>query len=280
MKNTPFVIERTFNAPVQKVWKAITDKEQMKEWYFDLEEFKPEPGFEFQFVGGKEDKPYLHLCKITEVVVGKKLTYSWRYDGYEGNSFVSFELFAEGDKTRLKLTHTGLETFPANNPDLAAENFATGWTQIIGSSLKDFVETGNIKQIIEVNAPALKVWDILLKPEFTSQWASTFGEGVYVETDWSSGSEVNWKDKEGNTGAKGIVEINDKPRLLKVRFFDDVNSSKQEPLGEYVETYTLTEEGGKTTIINESGPLAVKYISMHGPLWTKALEKMKELAEK
>ncbi len=147
MKNEPFVIERTYNAPVEKVWKAITDKEDMKQWYFDIAEFKPEVGFEFQFEGGKDDKCYLHLCKITEVIPRKKLQYSWQYDGYEGNSFVTFELFAEGDKTRLKLTHEGLETFPISNPDFAKENFVEGWTYLIGSSLKEFTE----KATIEIN---------------------------------------------------------------------------------------------------------------------------------
>jgi uncharacterized protein YndB with AHSA1/START domain len=140
MKNEPFVIERTFNAPVQKVWKAITDKDQMKQWYFDLAAFKPEVGFEFSFSGGPKDKQYLHLCRITEVVKEKKLTYSWRYDGYEGNSFVTFELFPENGKTRLRLTHEGLEAFPANNHDFAKENFVAGWTSIIGKSLGEFLE--------------------------------------------------------------------------------------------------------------------------------------------
>jgi len=143
MKNEPFVIERTLNAPIQKVWKALTDKDQMKQWYFDLPEFKPEVGFEFQFSAGPKGKEYLHLCKITEVIAGKKLTHSWRYDGYEGNSFVTFELFAEGQQTRLKLTHAGLETFPKSNPDLAKENFAQGWTSILDASLKEFVEKQN-----------------------------------------------------------------------------------------------------------------------------------------
>jgi uncharacterized protein YndB with AHSA1/START domain len=145
MKNEQFVIERTFNAPIGKVWEAITDKNDMKQWYFDIAEFKPEVGFEFQFEGRKDDKCYIHLCKITEVIVGRKLTYSWRYEGYEGNSFVTFELFAEGDKTRLKLTHEGLETFPMTNPDFAKENFVAGWTQLIGSSLKEFVEKSTVK---------------------------------------------------------------------------------------------------------------------------------------
>ena len=36
MKNEPFVIERTYNATAEKVWQAITDKNQMKQWYFDI----------------------------------------------------------------------------------------------------------------------------------------------------------------------------------------------------------------------------------------------------
>lgn len=140
MNNEPFVIERTYNATIEKVWKAITDKEQMKQWYFDLAEFKPEVGFEFQFSAGTEHKTYVHLCKVTEVIPYKKLAYSWRYEGYSGNSFVTWELFAAGDKTRVKLTHAGLETFPVENPDLAKHNFAEGWNDIVGNLLREFLE--------------------------------------------------------------------------------------------------------------------------------------------
>src|SRR2546428_10049325 len=139
MKNEPFVIERTYNAPVERVWKAITDKNEMKQWYFDLAEFRTEVGFEFQFLAGNDNKQFLHLCKVTEVVPKQKLTYSWRYDGHEGNSFVTWELFDEGDKTRLKLTHAGLDTFPAI-ADFAKENFVAGWTHILSKSLKEYLD--------------------------------------------------------------------------------------------------------------------------------------------
>ncbi|MFA6060012.1 MAG: SRPBCC domain-containing protein [Taibaiella sp.] len=140
MKHEPFVIERTYNAPISRVWRAITDKDQMKEWYFDLSAFKPEVGFEFSFIGiGKEGHEYEHLCKVMEVIPDKKLKYSWAYNGYEGNSFVTFELFEEEGKTKVRLTHEGLETFPAI-PAFAKENFIEGWTALIGTSLKKFVE--------------------------------------------------------------------------------------------------------------------------------------------
>jgi uncharacterized protein YndB with AHSA1/START domain len=141
MAIAPFIIERTYNAPVSKVWEAITNKDQMKQWYFDIAEFKPQVGFEFQFPGqGHKGEQYLHLCKITDAIVNKKLRYSWKYDKQEGMSYVMFELFEEGNKTRLKLTQEGLETFPANNPDFAKESFMEGWAHIICVSLPRFVE--------------------------------------------------------------------------------------------------------------------------------------------
>lgn len=135
------VIERTFNAPVAKVWNAITDVDEMRQWYFDLKEFKPVVGFEFEFVVEHERMTYHHLCKVTEVIPQKKIAYTWRYKGHGGDSLVTFELAAAGDKTRLKLTHEGLETFP-KTPAFARENFLKGWTEIIGSELKQFVEKG------------------------------------------------------------------------------------------------------------------------------------------
>ena len=140
MKNEPIVIERSFQAPVARVWKAITDRDQMKEWYFDISSFKAEPGFEFQFEGTNEGRTYLHKCRVMEVIPEKKLKYSWRYEGYEGSSVVTFELFTEGAITRLRLTHEGLETFPANLPDFARQNFVEGWTFLIGESLKSFLD--------------------------------------------------------------------------------------------------------------------------------------------
>ena len=141
MNNEPFVIERTYNAPIEKVWKALTDKEQMKQWYFNIAAFKPEVGFEFSFDGGSKEKTYTHLCRVLEVIPNKKLSYSWHYKDYEGNSVVTFELFDEDGKTRLKLTHAGLETFAeANNPDFDPKNFEMGWTAIIGTNLQQYLE--------------------------------------------------------------------------------------------------------------------------------------------
>ena len=139
-KQVPLIIERVFNAPVSKIWRAITDKNEMKKWYFDLPEFKAETGFEFQFWGGDDIKQYLHLCKVIEVINEQKLSYSWKYDNYNGYSVVTFELFAEGNNTRLKLTHSGIESFPKNDTAFTKQSFENGWTHILDESLKAYTE--------------------------------------------------------------------------------------------------------------------------------------------
>jgi uncharacterized protein YndB with AHSA1/START domain len=133
------VLERTLNAPVARVWKALTDVDQMRQWYFDLKEFKPEVGFEFEFVVEHEGNSYHHLCRVTDAIPQKRIAYTWRYKGEPGDSLVTFELAPDGDKTRLKLTHSGIETFP-KTPAYARKNFEAGWTAIIGTELKQFVE--------------------------------------------------------------------------------------------------------------------------------------------
>lgn len=137
----PIVKEALLDATPEKVWKAITDKEEMKQWYFDLKEFKAVPGFEFQFEGGPEDRIYIHQCKVVEVIPIEKLSYTWSYKGFQGSTIVIFELFEEGERTRLKLTHEGLESFEVNNnPDLDRKNFDAGWTHIVGTSIKNYIE--------------------------------------------------------------------------------------------------------------------------------------------
>ncbi len=134
----PLVIERTLNAPVARVWKALTDVDEMRSWYFDLKEFKPGPGFEFEFTVEHEGMKYHHLCKVTEAIPPKRIAYTWRYEGHAGDSLVTFELSADGNKTKLRLIHEGLETFP-KTPAFARKNFEAGWTAI-ASELQQFVE--------------------------------------------------------------------------------------------------------------------------------------------
>lgn len=280
MSLQPLIIEKTYQTSLESVWKALTDKDQMKEWYFELQEFKPEVGFEFQFYGGSDDKKFLHLCKITEVEFLAKLSYTWQYRDYPGQSTVTFELFKESkNKTRLKLTHTGLESFPQDTKDLSVDNFRTGWNFILGESLPNYVETATISKSISIKASAQSIWHILLHPN--NQWGQAFGGGASVETDWQTGSPVIWKDAEGDIGANGTVIAHHVDDYLHIGFYDEINPPQDTPLGSYAEKFKITENEAKECMLHiEVGLLSKKDVSVHSQMWDKALEIMKTLSEK
>lgn len=135
----PIVKEVVLDATPSQVWKALTDKEEIKQWSFDMEAFEPREGFEFQFYGEKDGSKFLHLCRVLEAEKEKKMKWLWSYENVPGDTYVTFELFPEGNKTRLRLTHEGLEKLPQDN-NYAKPNFEAGWSEIVGKLLPDHLQ--------------------------------------------------------------------------------------------------------------------------------------------
>ncbi len=140
-KNEPIIVQQTFPVAKEEVWKAITETDLMKKWFFEtMESFKPEVGFEMRFNVHVEGKDFVHKWKITEVEHEKKIVYNWRYEGYEGDSFVKWELLAENNQTKLTLTHEGIETFPQHIAEFSRESCEGGWNYFIEKQLRAFLE--------------------------------------------------------------------------------------------------------------------------------------------
>ena len=140
-ENELFVITQVLNAPIDLVWEALTDAQLLRQWCPYFPDFRPEVGFESRFLlGSDKDHQYLHIVHVTEVVEKKKLSYTWRYNGYAGNSLVTFELAKEGSGTKLVFTHEIIEPFP-DDPAFAKENFAEGWKYTV-QALRRYVEHG------------------------------------------------------------------------------------------------------------------------------------------
>ena len=140
--NNPVIVEQIFKAPIEVVWKAITDAKQMKKWYFEtMNSFEPIVGFETEFNVPVGDKNYLHKWKITEVITNRRITYTWRFGGYTGEWTVTFDLIPEKNSfTKLKITNIGIESFPLNNPDFSRESCQEGWEFFINKRLVDFLK--------------------------------------------------------------------------------------------------------------------------------------------
>lgn len=267
--STPLVVERSYDAPPEHIWQALTDPEQMKQWYFDLPGFRAEVGYRFQFEGGPPEKIYLHLCEVTEVVPNQRLSYSWRYDGYEGNSFVTFEIFPEGGKTQLRLTHRGLHSFPASNPDLAASNFKQGWTEILGTSLAGFLE--NLPKLVltrTLDAPSDLVFKAWTEPHHLANWWGPAGMEIRVlRFDLRPGGIFHYSMRPKNGaemfGRMAYREIVEPERIVWINSFADAEgnvaqspffAANQFPL-EVHNVLTLTERAGKTILSIQGSPI-------------------------
>lgn len=138
----PIVVEQEFIAPVSRLWEAITVPTLMQEWFFqEMEDFKPEVGFETRFQIEFDGKTYPHVWKIIEVEPKKKIVYDWSYENCKGRGLVTWELGETSGGSKLKLTNSIVESFPQDDPAFKRESGEAGWQHLINDELKNFVES-------------------------------------------------------------------------------------------------------------------------------------------
>ena len=134
MKKTdpPVVVEQTIAAPIPKVWKAITELDEMQAWFFEeVETFEPKVGFETQFSIEHEGKTYVHQWKLLEVEPEKRIVFDWQYEHCEGQGKVEWDLSASESGTEFKLTNSVVESFPDDDPAFTRESCEGGWQYLL-----------------------------------------------------------------------------------------------------------------------------------------------------
>jgi uncharacterized protein YndB with AHSA1/START domain len=143
-------LERTLDAPVETVWRYLTEAELRSRWFmggtdatpggeFDLlvdhdrlsDEVVPYPESYASFKGS------VWTEKVTRFEPPRLLETTFQ-GGKNGN--VTYELFPEGERTRLVLTHSGIIS------GTGAHDFGSGWNshltvfqeRLAGHSVRDF----------------------------------------------------------------------------------------------------------------------------------------------
>ena len=142
-----------------------------------------------------------------------------------------------------------------------------------------------IKKSIAIHAPKEKVWEVLLKDDYTRQWFSEFSEGTHADTDWSVGSKALFTDNTNSGMVAKIVE-NKKAELLSMEYLGSVENGKEEYETEMakavkggMEIYKLSENNGVTDL-TISCDMGEDYFDMMSLAWDRALQKIKGLSEK
>jgi uncharacterized protein YndB with AHSA1/START domain len=142
VSDPPIIVEQVFNKSMSQVWEAITIVDQMTRWFFkEIPQFKAEVGFSIQFNVSSPDRDFLHHWTITEVLEPHKIVYHWNYPHYKGDSYVTFQLFNYGNRTRLVLTHKVVANFDDTIEAFKYESGLAGWNYFIKESLKNYLDT-------------------------------------------------------------------------------------------------------------------------------------------
>lgn len=122
--------ERRLDAPVERVWEALTSPDRLSRWLA--------PGTVEPSVGGEVLLDFGEGGTVTGRVLCWEppfvLEFEWRFSG-ETESIVRFELSSDGDGTLLVFDHRALA-------EAHAAGYSAGWHAHL-ASLSDYLEGGD-----------------------------------------------------------------------------------------------------------------------------------------
>lgn len=275
----------TIKVPASQIWQALTDKELMKEWYFDIPDFELREGAVFNFFEPGGANQFHHQCEIKEIVPNKKFSHTWTHPNKtKGISVVTWFLNEKEDATEVVLEHEGTENFYDAGPEFAPENYQMGWDGFM-PVLKNYMY-GMRKAVyeIEINATAEKVWDALLESENYKKWTAVFCPGSYLTGELNPGGRVHFLTPDGYGMYSDVVFYTPNQHVLFMHIGEVVNFEEQ-PLNEESEKwtgafegYTLKEKDGKILLIAEVDLNPDDKVRFD-KTFPGGLEKVKEMAE-
>lgn len=143
-------LERMLDAPAETVWRYLTEAELRSRWFMGGSDARPDSEFELlndHDALSDDDVPYPeNYAEFKGRTWNEKVL---RFDPprllettFQGgkNGTVTYELHAEGERTRLVLTHSGIVS------PVGAQDFGSGWNshltvlqeRLAGRSVKNF----------------------------------------------------------------------------------------------------------------------------------------------
>ena len=138
---------------------------------------------------------------------------------------------------------------------------------------------------ISIDAPKEKVWNILWGKNTYPVWTSVFAEGSSVGTDWKKGSRAVFHDGQNNGMISSIAE-NIPNEYMSIKHLgtlkngvEDMDSPETKEWAGALENYTLKNADGKTELVVDMD-ITEQYKDYFIKTWPRALDKVKELAEK
>jgi uncharacterized protein YndB with AHSA1/START domain len=126
----------TVDAPRDRVFRAITDADDLKRWWITDGISDPRPGGRFRYEWRMADPANDHVQEgsYEEVVDGERVTFPWS-GGPAGDSRVTLTLSERDGATQVSLVHSGI------GADDQFERYEQGWQGFL-ANLKSVLEGG------------------------------------------------------------------------------------------------------------------------------------------
>jgi uncharacterized protein YndB with AHSA1/START domain len=124
--------EIIINSPVESVFSALIDPEQLTQWFPDVVIIEPKLGgkvsFRFLKENTKQDNDNEIVGTIVSIIPNKELSYTWNFitkPEYSKDTIVTWKVDKlESNKTKLTLIHSGFTL----DDKLQYKDHSKGWT--------------------------------------------------------------------------------------------------------------------------------------------------------
>ena len=142
---------------------------------------------------------------------------------------------------------------------------------------------------ISINTKPEKIWDAIVDDKKYREWTSPFQKGSYFEGGWNKGDKIQFltlNEKGEKEGMASEIAESRKNSFISIRHLGNILNGKEDTTSEEVrkwapayENYTLSQLGEKTKFEVDADADETFY-NMFKDVWPKALEKLKEVAER
>lgn len=306
------VCEIDIAAPPERVFQALTDPTQAKQWgnnpagVFKIYEMDARLGGKWRFVfvetSGKPNKygvaEYDHWGEIIQIDPPRLLVYTWItnfHDDPKRKTTVRWDLTPIPAGTRLKVTHSGLAQEPK-----ASEDYSQGWPGVL-QAVKTHTEKSKSPVFTSVTpdqdavvsethiaAPPERVFEALIDPKQVMQWWSS--EQCPIETfTFEARRGGHWTYDTSNTKinvgginkfhCEGEVVEYDPPRALAYTWIANWHDDRSQKT---MVRWELRKTGSGTQLkMTHSGlkPLPAARKDYSGG-WSAVVESLKKFIEK
>ena len=138
--------EIDIDAPIEVVWKVITEPEHITDWFTDSAELDARPGGEGRFGWATNRRTVVNL-RVERLDPPRFFSFRWQHpdgdDPDETNApLVEFSLEARGDSTRLRLVESGIDTLARSDEERQTyfTEHTNGWAVIV-ERLREYAPT-------------------------------------------------------------------------------------------------------------------------------------------